>query len=337
MAMMRAIMIKRGGQPEVLEIGYCVKPQPVPGLVLIRVMAFGINRSEVVARQFYQPSDHPVRVLGVEAVGVVEAAPGGEFLWGKIVATAMGALPSQQFGSYAEYVCVPAKQVRLLRSGLDWATLGAMPHMFSVAYGSLFKALRVQRGETLLIRGGTTSVGLAATAMATDHGVNVTGTTRNEDHTHMILKAGAKAAVLDHGSLAGHLPCKFDKVLELVGTTTLLDSMRCVKKGGVVCAAGMVSGHGLFDQFIPMASIPNLVRLTTYCGDGVDFMQTPLQHLVNRVEAKKLFLPIAKVFRFEEIVQAHRFMEENHGTGKIVVTNLPVAEKMHGTQYPNED
>lgn len=322
--MMRAVMIRTGGGPEVLQMGNFIKPEPQPGFVLIRVMAFGINRSDVMARELYQSQTYSARVLGIEAVGAVEFAPGGEYLQGRIVATAMGYLGGQRMGSYAEYICVPVKQVLPLSSGLSWARLAAMPQMFQVAYGSLFKALCVKRGENLLIRGGTTSVGLAATALASHFGVNVTATTRNEAHRQMIMSVGASRTYVDSGSIASIvarlLPQKYDKVLELVGTATLQDSMHCAKAGGIVCLAGMVGGGRFLPRLEPMGFFPHAVSLTTYCGDDVDFIETPLQDLVDKVETGELTLPLAKVFRLEEIAHAHRFLEENHGLGKIVVT-----------------
>lgn len=317
---MRAILINRAGGPEVLEIGAALKPDPCPGLVLIRVKAFGINRIELGARRTYAPIGFGAHVLGVEAVGEVEAAPQGEFIQGSKVATAMGILEYQQMGSYAEYISVPVTQVLPLKSSLDWATLGAMPLMFQGAYGSLFKALRVRSGETLLIRGGTTALGLAATALATGHGVHVTGTTRNEDHRQRMMACGACASLLDPGSIAEVVPQKYDKVLDLVGTSTLHDSLRCAKAHGVVCIGGAVGGSLIIDSFNPMDYIPNNVSLTSYYSDYLGFLRTPLQKLVNMVEAKKLIVPIAKVFQFEEIVEAHRYMDEDHGMGKIVIT-----------------
>ena len=96
--------------------------------------------------------------MGIEAVGVVEVAPGGEFRKGDIVATAMGGLGRQFDGGYAEYTCVPAKQVQVIKAELPWETLGAIPEMLQTAWGSLFKSLRLEKSERLLVRGGTTSV-----------------------------------------------------------------------------------------------------------------------------------------------------------------------------------
>src|SRR5215470_19110330 len=116
MATMKAAVIREAGGPEVLKIESLPIPAPRRSEVLIRVKAFGLNRSELFTRQGHSPSVKFPRVLGIEAVGVVEAAPGGDFRKGDIVATAMGGLGRQFDGGYAEYTCVPAKQVQVIKT-----------------------------------------------------------------------------------------------------------------------------------------------------------------------------------------------------------------------------
>lgn len=320
---MQAAVIHAAGGPDALVLE--TRPVPVPDAdqVLIRVKAFGLNRSELFTRQGHSPNVAFPRILGIEAVGVVEYAPGGQFANGDVVATAMGGMGRAFDGSYAEFTCVPARQVQRLETDLPWDTLGALPEMLQTAWGSLFKALQLKPGDRLLVRGGTTSVGLAAAAIAKKHGACVAATTRNPSSERLLRDNGADQVFIDTGQIAAQVrevfPGGVDKVLELVGTVTLRDSLRTARSQGIVCMTGMVGNQWSFDQFSPMDTIPTAVALTTYAGDSDDFLRTPLQTLVDQIAAGSLRVQVGRTFRLGEIVQAHRCMEENKAGGKIVV------------------
>jgi NADPH:quinone reductase-like Zn-dependent oxidoreductase len=118
MSTMKAVVMHEAGGPEVLKIESRVIPTSQSGEVLIQVKAFGLNRSELFTRQGHSPAVKLPRVLGIEAVGLVEEAPGGEFHKGDIVVTAMGGMGRQFDGGYAEYTCVPATQVQVVKTEL---------------------------------------------------------------------------------------------------------------------------------------------------------------------------------------------------------------------------
>ncbi|KAK9863143.1 hypothetical protein WJX84_005772 [Apatococcus fuscideae] len=320
-ATFKAAVIREAGPAEVLKIEQLPIPKPKAGQVLIRIKAFGLNRSELFTRQGHSPGVHFPRVLGIECVGLVEEAPGNEFSKGQTVATAMGGIGRQFDGGYAEFTCAPASQVQVIETTLDWAVLGAIPEMLQTAYGSLFTSLQLKKGDRLLIRGGTTSVGLAAAAIAKNNGNYVAATTRKAASEKLVLASGADKVFIDDGSIAGQVKegKAFNKVLELVGTTTLLDSLQCIKPGGLCCMTGMVGNKWGLDNFSPMDSIPTAVGLTSYSGGSEDFMATPLNELAKQVAAGTLHVQIGKTFKLDEIAEAHRCMEENRAGGKIVV------------------
>jgi NADPH:quinone reductase-like Zn-dependent oxidoreductase len=323
MATMKAAVIYEPGGPEVLKVETRPIPEAEKGRVLIRVKAFGINRSELFTRQGHSPDVKFPRILGIEAVGTVEDAPGGEFRKGETVASAMGGMGRQFDGSYAEYTCPPASQVKAFETDLPWEMLGAIPEMLQTAYGSLFKSLRLQKGERLLVRGGTTSVGMAAAAIAKHYGCPVTATTRRKDREELLHKTGADDVIIDSGSIHEEVQKRYpggcDKVLELIGTTTLEDSLLCCRPGGLVCMTGMVGNKWSLPDFSPMASIPTSVGLTVYAGESEDFLATPYEELVKLIRDGEMHIQIGKVFKLDEIVKAHQTMDANAAGGKIVI------------------
>ena len=320
---MRAAVVHAPGGPEVLTLQNIPIPTPQKGQVLMRVRAFGLNRAEMFTRQGHSPGVKFPRVLGIEATGEVAAAPGGEFTEGTTVATVMGGMGRAFDGSYAEYTLVPASQVKEVKvKDVGWEILGALPEMVQTAWGALFTSLQLKKGDRLLVRGGTSSVGLAAAAIAKHHGAFVVSTTRSEKRAQLCRDSGAEDVLTDGGSIAEEArkryPDGFDKILELVGVTSLKDSMKALKRGGICCTAGIVGGKWVLDQFTPNEVIPTGMYLTTY-GSSVDaFMETPIDEVAQLVKNGSIHIPI-KTYRLEQIVEAHRDMEETSVGAKMVV------------------
>ena len=152
----------------------------------------------------------------------------------------MGGMGRTFDGGYAEYTCVPARQVVPFTSNLDWATLGAVPEMLQTAYGSLTIGLDAQPGQSILIRGGTSSVGMATAVLARRLDMIVLSTTRNPGKIEALRRIGADHVVIDDGQIADRvrdiLPSGVDTALELVGTPTLPDTLAATKlpRGGVL-------------------------------------------------------------------------------------------------------
>jgi NADPH:quinone reductase-like Zn-dependent oxidoreductase len=321
---MRAVVLDGPGPAEALVIRDRPIPVPLPGQVLIRVRAFGLNRSELHTRLGLAQGVTFPRVPGIEAVGEVADSPGGEFRAGQKVATLMGGMGRVFDGGYAEYTCVPARQVIAFESELPWSVIGAIPEMLQTAHGSLTIGLDIRPGQSLLIRGGTSSVGMAAAILAKRRGLTVLASTRDEAKREALAAIGVDHVLIDDGDLATAVrrivPHGVDAALELVGTPTLPDTLRATRIHGVVCFTGMLSNQWTVPDFYPIDYIPRGVRLTSYTGGAPDLPGGVLQEFLQAVSDGTAMVPIGKVYTLDDIVQAHTDMEESRVSGKLVVT-----------------
>jgi NADPH:quinone reductase len=322
---MKAIRVHRPGGPEVLEIEELPRPEPRAGWVRIRVRAFGLNRSEMYTRQGHSPSVQFPRVLGIECVGVVDDAGGTDLSIGQTVAALMGEMGRAYDGGYAEYTLVPRDRVLPLHTDLTWDVLAALPETYLTAWGSLVEAMHLEVGQTLLIRGATSSVGMAAVSLAKGMGMRVLATTRDPAKADALRQNGVDDVVIDTGRIAEDVKQRVaggvDALLELIGPVTLLDSLRAVRRRGIVCHTGLLGNVWIMERFEPLEDIPSTVKLTTYGSSttSAECSTAALQEIVDGVAAGRYRANIEKRFRFDEIVAAHRFMEANRGSGKLVV------------------
>ena len=321
---MKAIIIEQYGGPEKLAIQNLPDPEPKPGNVVIAVKAFGINHAETHMRKGEWAE--AAKVSGIECVGVVKACPGGEFNAGQKVAAFMGGMGRTINGSYAEYTSVPVSNVVAIESELSWAELAAIPESYATAWTCLHRNLELKSGQTLVLRGATSALGQAALNSAAHAGANVIATTRNPDRAQKLTALGARRVELERPDLSRHIAEKrVDAVLDLVGNSTILDSMAMVRRGGRVCLAGFLGGLAPVASFNPLLEMPSSVQFSFF-GSFVfgtpefPVSDIPFQEIVDRVAAGEYQAKPARVFRFEEIQDAHRLMESNQANGKIVVS-----------------
>ncbi len=320
---MKAWIIREPGGPEQFTLEEIDIPKARPGWTLIRIRAFGLNRSEWFTRNGDSPTVQFPRVLGIECVGELVDSGGLNLEPGTTVAALMGGMGREFDGSYAEYTLVPNSCVLPVETKLPWERLAALPEMLQTTHGSLHEGLEIDRAESILIRGGTSSIGMAALALAKTAGMHVGTTTRNPSKVSFLKEAGADEVLIDNGEIHKQvIENKFglyDRVLELIGTTTLLDSLRCVGKGGIVCMTGILGGKWTLDDFHPMGDIPTAVKLTSYSGEASNLSIDQFQEYLRLIEEGKLVVETGQVFEFEELIQAHKLMDENQAGGKIVV------------------
>lgn len=320
---MRAVVLQAPGGPDALTLQERPIPVPARGWVLIRVRAFGLNRSELHTRLGLAQGVTFPRVPGIEATGEVAACPGGEFAPGQQVVAMMGGMGRTIDGGYAEYTCVPVSQIIPFRSDLPWGLVGAVPEMLQTAYGSLGTGLDAQPGQRLLIRGGTSSVGMAAAILAKRQGLTVISTTRALAKSARLRRIGVDHVIIDDGSVERAVRGVFDGgvdlALELVGAPTLRDTLRCLRPQGVACFTGMLSNSWIIENFYPIDFIPSGVRLTAYSGEAADLPSAVLQGYLDDAARDPGIIPLDRVFGIEQIAAAHKHMEQNRATGKIVV------------------
>jgi NADPH:quinone reductase-like Zn-dependent oxidoreductase len=319
---MRAWVIRQAGGPEQFQLEEIPSPRPKQGWVKIRVRAFGLNRSEWFTRRGDSPAVQFPRVLGIECVGEVIDGGGTELAPGTRVAAMMGGMGREFHGSYAEETQVPRSSVFELKDEMPWPRVAALPEMLQTTHGSLHTGLEISGAASLLLRGGTSSIGLAALALGKAAGLRVGVTTRSRSNEPALLAAGADEVWEDDGKLADRLRAArvtYDRVLELIGATTLLDSLRCVERGGIVCMTGILGGKWTLDGFRPLEDIPTGVKLTSYSGEAADLKQADLDNYLRLVESGSLRVATGPVFEFGELVEAHRLMDSNQAGGKIVV------------------
>jgi NADPH:quinone reductase-like Zn-dependent oxidoreductase len=318
---MRAAVCVRAGGPEVLEIRELPVPAVRAGWSLVRVEGTGLNRSELRTRQGHSPTVTFPRVLGIECVGTVAATTDPTLPEGTTVAAVMGEMGRRFDGGYAEYALLPNSLLMPITTTLPWTVVAALPETYLTARGAL-DALGIVPGSRLLIRGGTSSVGLAAASIAAGHGAEVAATTRRRSKIAALTAAGVGHALVDDDGpgVRSVWPDGPDHVLDLVGADTAADSLRLVRRGGTVCVAGSLSGW-IIPDFEPIAKIPSGTKLTAFHSDDLKGSAgTPvLQRIIREVETGLYRPHVDRVFGLDDIVAAHRYMEHDEAAGKLVV------------------
>jgi NADPH2:quinone reductase len=323
---MRAIVIKQYGGPEVLALEERPEPDSKPGHVIIEVKAFGLNHAEVYFRK--GAWGDVAEISGIECVGVVKADPDGRFAPGQKVLAIVGGMGRSFNGSYAELVSVPSSNVAAIKTDLPWEDLAAIPESYATAWTSLCGILAVKAGQAVLIRGATSALGQAAVNIAAGIGARVIATTRNAKRGPMLESLGAKEVLLESTELSRRVrerhPQGIDAVLDIVGNTTVLDSLAMLRRGGEACLVGFLGGGGPL-SLEPVFQMPSGIRFSVFASAIVTgnaefpLSEIPFQDIVDRVASGAYRAKPAEVFRFEGIQAAHRLMESNEANGKIVV------------------
>jgi NADPH:quinone reductase-like Zn-dependent oxidoreductase len=323
---MRAVVAERPDGPDGLVVREVPRPEPRPGWALVRVEAFGLNRSEYKTLRGYAGDAVTFpRILGIELVGVVEAVR-GDAPPGETVAALMGEMGRAFDGGYAEYALVPEHQLIALDTTLPWDVLGALPETFVTAAGSL-EHLDLEEGKTLLLRGATSSVGLACLELARASGLRVIATTRSEAKGRRLTELGAAGTVVEGDGFTerarGALPeGGADGAVDLIGGPALLETLRLLHPGATACNSGSLSDTWVIPDFEPIAMIPSGRKLTVFHSNDAHDARVGgplLRAVVEQVERGEVAPNIDAVYALEQTIDAHRRMAANEATGKLVV------------------
>lgn len=319
--LMKAMVLEKPCSAEEMKIKNVPIPEVKEGWVLVKVKAFGINRAEIFTRQGDSPSVKLPRIIGIECVGTVENPSDSSLKKGDKVFSMMNGMGRKFDGSYAEYILIPKNQVYLLKlSEESWEKLAAYPELYYTAYASLFRSLKLEKGETLLIRGGTGSVALAAVQLAKAINVKVAATTRSMSKEQFLKEKGVDEVIIEDEKFDENLrklfPEGVDKVLELIGSPTLKSSLKSVKQGGTVCMTGCLGGW-VINEFEPLDDIISESYLTSFNSTYVN--ENVVSEMFDFIEKYSIKPEISRVFTLDEISEAHKFLEGNKANGKVVV------------------
>lgn len=337
---MRAVVIYEPGGPEQLKLEERPIPRTKPGWSLVKVMGFGINHSEIYTRKGQSPSVHFPRVLGIECVGLVEETTDPMRLpKGQKVVSIMGEMGRAFDGSYEEYVLLPNRQIYPVETDLQWELLAAVPETYFTAYSSL-KNLRLdgdpaddfsggserrsskgsgmQKCE-ILVRGGTSGVGIAFTRLVKSEWgdrVHLTGTSRSLRKEAQMKEAGYDEVIADSDNRL-QTEAKYDRILDLIGPAALRDTFAHMNEGGIVCVTGLLGNVWTLDNFDPLEDMaPNSYITSVETGIADEHR---IGEMLDFIRKYKVDVRPAKVFRLDEIQEAHRYLEGMHSFGKVVV------------------
>jgi NADPH:quinone reductase-like Zn-dependent oxidoreductase len=320
----RAIVVHEPGGPDVLRLEERPVPEARPGWVVVRVRAFGLNRGELITRAGGSgPSVVFPRVLGIECAGEIGDTSDSDVGAGQRVVAVMGGMGREYDGSYEQCARLPTGSVIPVETTLAWERLAAIPETYGTAWGSL-STLDLQPGQTLLIRGGSSSVGMAAATLARDREVMVLSTTRQERKRRRLLDAGAHHVVIDNGSIVDQVraiaPGGVDALVELVGPIAMRDSLAAVRRGGKACISGFLE-QDWETEAAERAAAEREVAFGRFGSNVItrERYSQVMQEIVAGVESGRFAEILERTFPMEGISDAHRLMESNEVAGKLVV------------------
>ncbi|MGA0545182.1 NAD(P)H-quinone oxidoreductase [Brevundimonas sp. VNH65] len=322
---MRVIEITGGSGPaEALVLADRPRPEPADGQVRIRVQAAGVNRPDLLQRNGgYPPPPGASDILGLEVAGVIDAIGGGVQGWtvGDAVCALLGG------GGYAEYAVVDARHVLPIPRGLTPVQAAALPETVFTVFANVFESGGLRPGETLLIHGATSGIGVTAIQMAKAAGARVIATSRGAEKAMAASRLGAdlsldasiealKSAILDAGGA--------DVVLDMIGADYAALNQAVLKPGGrwvvIATLTGNLAEIDLMRLMLRRIVLTGSTLRSRPADEKARLASAVRQTVWPWIEAGHLVPPIEAVFPLEDAAAAHRLLEGGRHVGKIVLT-----------------
>lgn len=317
--MMRAMVTLHPGGPQEMHLEERPVPEVIPGWTLVHVRVTGLNLEDLHTRQGGSLGVTFPLVQGIECAGEVVESSDPQLRSGQKVVANMGGMGQAFDGSYSEFVLLPNAIVTPVTTDLSWPELGALPQMSATAWRALHKVLEIQPGQSILVRGGNSSVGLFSVQLARAAGLHVVASMSPDSPNKsrlQLLNAGAHEVLPDSGHFSEH-GREFDAVLELTGGRVLHDSLQCLKRGATCCLYAPLwtdLNRGGVDPISLVKVGTSLVHFQCAPISSVEMNQ-----IIGLVERKQVSPLISQTFTLAEIPQAHDMMEKGCTDGKMVV------------------
>ncbi|MBY4607902.1 NAD(P)H-quinone oxidoreductase [Rhizobium sp. 9T] len=324
---MRFVDLSSFGGPEVMVIARRPLPVPEEGQVLVRAEAIGVNRPDIAQRQgSYPPPKDASPILGLELAGeIVAVGPGvsDHAVGDKVCGLANG-------GAYAEYCLLPAGQILPFPKGFDAVRAAALPETFFTVWANLFQMAGLTEGETVLIHGGTSGIGTTAIQLARAFGAEVYATAGSREKCEACERLGAKRAINYRSEdfaavIKAETGQGVDIILDMIGAAYFERNLASLAKDGCLSIIAFLGG-AVADK---VNLSPIMVKRLTVTGSTMrprtaEEKRAIRDDLLSQVwpllETGAIAPVIHKVFAFEEVVEAHRLMEEGSHIGKVVLT-----------------
>ena len=322
--MMRAITVRGGkGGADALEVQSVPVPDLEPGHVLIRVRAAGVNRPDLLQRAGrYPPPPGASGILGLEVAGEIAGVGEGVGRWregDRVTALLAG-------GGYAEYVLVDARHALPVPPNLDFVAAAALPETVFTVWANVFEGARLQRGETLLVHGANSGIGVTAVQMAKAAGARVFATARGAEKVARARDTGADVAIdasADDWPAAVKAAGAVDVILDMMGAGYFAGNVDVLAPGGrlVVIAflTGVLAELNLMTLMLKRLTLTGSTLRSRDAAEKARLASAIEEHVWPWIASGAVKIPVDRVFPLARAGEAHAFLEQGAQFGKVVL------------------